>query len=63
MFLGFPVSGDQSLGGLRPDRLSDGPHRLFHRHRGGGAGWDQVPSSQREYPDDLFRTHPTVRGL
>lgn len=49
----FSLSGDQSLGGLRSDWLSDRPHRLFHWHRGGAVGWDQVPSGQREYPDDL----------
>ena len=37
--LGFPMSGDQPLGGLWSDWVSDRPHRLFHRHRGGGTGW------------------------
>lgn len=54
--LGFPLSGDQSLGGLWSDWLSDWPHRLFHRHCGGAAGWDQIPSGQREYPEDVHIT-------
>lgn len=56
-FLGFPLSGDQSLGCLRSNRLSDRPHRLLHRHRGGGTGWDQIPSDQTEYPEELYKIH------
>lgn len=52
--LGVPLFGDQSLGGLRSNRLSDRPHCLHDRHRGGAASWDQIPSGQREYPDSLY---------
>lgn len=47
---GFPLSGDQPLGGLWSNRLSDRPHCLFHRHPGGAAGRNQIPSCQRKYP-------------
>lgn len=57
VFLGFPLSGDQSLGSLWSNRLSDRTHRLFHRHRGGGTGWDKIPSGQREYPEELHKIH------
>lgn len=55
--LGFPLSGDQSLGRLRSNRLPDRPHRLFYRHRCGRNCWDQIPSGQREYPEDLCIVH------
>lgn len=53
VLLEFPLPGDQSMGSVRSHRLSDWPHRLFHRHCGGGTGWYQIPSGQREYPEDL----------
>lgn len=43
-FLGFPLSGDQSLGNLRSDWHSNGSHRLFYRHYGGETGWVQISS-------------------
>ena len=55
--LGFPLSGDQSLGGLRPYRLPHWSHCLFHRHYGGETCWDQIRSGQREYPEDLHKMH------
>lgn len=49
-FVGFSLSGDQPLGGVRFNWFPHRPHRLHHRHCGGRAGKDQIPSGQTEYP-------------